>query len=246
MQDSSRQVKKQKENTLIWAKLIVRSFLVVGALVLFWPALIEPFKFFEFWGVKDNFWEAVIGAWPWYLWAFGATTVILVKTEVEKNSESFSHKFFIGLFRSVKAGVVEEIVFRWLFFLGAIIVLPVINWLLGGFIGLELLRWLHQYIMCPIANFFTFGYLETYLMSSSGWQVGAAIIVSNNLFRDGHTRLGPLAFINAWFFGMYMYWVVFRYGIFPAMFIHFLYDFIIFTLNAVASSFVISRRRIKA
>ncbi len=220
-----------------WPLNAIWVFMFFGGLVFFWPSLIEPFGFFEFWTMKGDFWTAVKGAWPWYAWGFGVTFLVLIFGKVSFTRETPGEEFINGTLISIWAGVAEEIAFRWLFFFSAIVMLPVFNWLLGGFIGLELIRWLYQDILCPVANFFTFGHLEPYLLNGYGWAVGAAVISSNGRFRNGHAYQGPIGLVNSWFFGMYMHWVVFKYGILPAIFIHFLYDFIIFTTRAIGSAF---------
>lgn len=224
-----------------WPLRAIWAFVFIGALAFFWPNLIKPFGFFEFWTTKGEFWEAVKGAWPWYTWGFGVTFLFLIFQKVKFTLDTPGKKFVRGTLISIWAGVAEEMAFRWLFFFSAIVILPVLNWIFGGIIGLELIRWLYQYILCPAGNFFTFGYLEPYLLNGYGWAVGAAVISSNGRFRNGHAYQGPLGLVNSWFFGMYMYWVVFKYGILPAMFIHFFYDFIIFTLEAIGSIFTMRR-----
>lgn len=220
-----------------WLILVFKVFLVFGGLVFFWPSLIEPFRYFQFWPLKGSFWEAVKGAWPWYLWGVGATFFFMLFRRVEYTFDTPMDKFISGTWKSIRAGVLEEMAFRWIFFFSAMVLFPALNWILGGFMGLDLLRWLYEYILCPFANLLTFGYLEPYLLNGYGWVVGAAIVSSNGRFSNAHSYQGPLGLVNSWFFGMYMHWVVFKYGILPAMFIHFLYDFLIFTLEAVGSIF---------
>lgn len=227
-----------KSAKITWPLIAIGAFLFIGGLVFFWPSLIKPFSFFEFWTTKGDFWEAVKGAWPWYAWGFGATFLSRVFSKTSLTQVIPTEMFVHGTVISIWAGVAEEIAFRWLFFFSAVVILQLFNWIFGGFMGLELIHWLYQYILCPVANFFTLGYLEPYLLNGYGWVIAAAVISSNGLFRNAHAYSGLLGFINSWFFGMYMHWVVFKYGILPAIFIHFLYNFIIFTLEAIASIFM--------
>lgn len=220
-----------------WHILAFKIFFIIGALVYFWPSLIEPFRYFQFWPLKGSFWEAVKGAWPWYLWGVGVTLIFMPFSQSGYTFDTPMDKFISGTWKSVWAGVAEEMAFRWIFFFSGMVLLPAANYLLGGFMGFDLIRWLYQGILCPVANLFTFGYLEPYLLNGYDWAVGAAVISSNGRFRNGHWYQGPIGLVNAWFFGMYMHWVVFKYGILPAIFIHFFYDFLIFTLKAVGSSF---------
>ena len=220
-----------------WSILAFKVFIVIGALVFFWPDLIKPFRYFEFWTVKGAFWEAVKESWPLYVWGVSATFFFMFFRRIRYTCDSPMDKFISGAWKSIRAGVLEEMAFRWIFFFSAIVLLPVANWLMGGFMGLDIIRWLYQYILCPFANLLTFGHLEPYLMKEYGWVIGAAVVSSNGRFSNAHSYQGLLGLVNSWFFGMYMHWVVFKYGILPAMFIHFLYDFFIFTLEAVGSIF---------
>ncbi len=236
-----------EENDTPWPVSAVGAFFFIGGLVYFFPHLIKPFGFFEFWTIKGNFWNAVKEAWPWYAWGFGATFMFLLfRNDNISTHNSPMDKFISGVLISVWAGVAEEMAFRWLFFFSAIVILPVSNWIFGGWFGLELIRWLYEDALCPIANFFTFGYLEPYLINGYGWVIGAAVISSNGRFRNGHAYQGTLGLVNSWFFGMYMHWMVFKYGILPAIFVHFLYDFIIFTMEAISSIFDKSRFQSRA
>ena len=80
----------------------------------------------------------------------------------------------------------------------------------------------------PVVNFLTLGHLQPYLLGSLGWAVGAAIISSNGKFRDGHAYQGLFGWINAWFCGMFFFYLMFTYGILASIIVHFLYDILIF------------------
>lgn len=218
------------------------SFIIVGILVFFWPSLIEPFSFFEFWTIKGSLWAAVKNAWPIYFWGISVTTVMFVIKRDSLPGEDPIDILLNGTVMSILAGILEEIAFRWLIFFLAIVMIPVMDWLLLGFVGLHLIQWIYVVILCPIANFFTLGYLEEYLLNGYGWAVAAAIISANGDFRNGHRYLGWPGYINSWFLGMYFFWVVFNYGLIAAIIIHFLYDFFIFCTVALGTS-LIGRRR---
>ena len=64
------------------------------------------------------------------------------------------------------------------------------------------------------------------------WAVGAAVVSANIFFRDGHKYQGPFGVLNAWFIGLVMFWVMFTYGVWPAIICHFLYDFLIYATVA--------------
>lgn len=217
-----------------WLEKSVWALICIGILVYFWPSLIEPFGFFEFWSTKGDLWQSVWKAWPLYLWGVSVTAFILLYSgRIMYDSREPSTVFVVGIIRSTLAGVLEEIAFRWLLFLSAVVMIPFANWLLLGFAGIDIVKFIYVGILCPIANFFTLGWLEPYLLNGYGWAVGAAIVSSNGRFRNGHAYLGLGGYVNSWFIGMYLHLVVFTNGIIPAIIIHFMYDFLIFTTEAI-------------
>lgn len=209
------------------------AFILIGLLVFFWPSLIAPFSFFEFWTIKGSLWDAVKNAWPIYLWGTSVTAFGLLLTG-SKGRANAVKVFIDGTTRSIAAGVLEEISFRWLIFFSGIVMIPVFDWLFLGFMGFHWIKWIYGVVLCPMANFFTLGYLEHYLLNGYGWAVAAAIICANGNFRDAHKYLGRLGYVNSWFLGMYFFWVLFTYGIVAAIIVHFLYDFFIFTVKSIA------------
>ncbi|MCB0387044.1 MAG: CPBP family intramembrane metalloprotease [Bdellovibrionales bacterium] len=222
---------KQSEN---WILNSVWAFFFIGTLVFFWPSLIKPFGFFEFWTIKGDLWSAITKVWPLYLWGTGMTMLAIISSgNLQYDQRDPGSLFAIGVIRSVLAGVLEEVCFRWLLFLSAMVMIPFMNWLLLGFMGLDIIKFIYVSILCPVANFFTLGWLEEYLLNGYGWAVAAAIVSSNGRFRNGHAYLGWGGFVNSWFIGMYLHLVVFTNGLIAAIIIHFLYDFFIFTLEAI-------------
>ena len=137
-----------------------------------------------------------------------------------------------GCFVSACAGFFEELFFRWLLFFFAIITAQVMNFLFFGWLGFGLAEFLAEALFCPLADFFTLGYLNEYLFHPSGWFVGAALLASNGNFRDGHSYQGFTGLVNSWFCGMVFFYITFKYGLFAAMIVHFFYDFFLFTLLA--------------
>lgn len=102
--------------------------------------------------------------------------------------------------------------------------------------GFDPLIWLYS-LLIPIADFATLGALHEHLYHPHSWAVGAAILSSNAVFRDGHKYQGPFGIINSWFGGMVLFWVMFNYGLLAAMCIHFLYDFVYFCTIALIRHF---------
>ncbi len=207
-------------------------FIVIGLLVFLWPSLI-PFKYFEFWAVKGSVWDAAKNAWPLYLFGLGVSLLCCLG---QNNYLAEPYEIlFAGFGISLWAGIMEELCFRWIIFLSAVVVIPFMDWLLLGFMGIHVVHWVYS-ILCTIADFFTLGYLHPYLVNGYGWAVGAAIISSNGKFRNGHGYQGLIGLTVSWFLGMYFFWVMFTYGLIAAMVVHFLYDLFIFLLIAVAAT----------
>lgn len=215
-----------------WIGSAVSAFVVVGILVWIWPGLIEPFTFFEFWSLKAPLWDIVIDSWPLYVWGVGASFAFMFLKD-DWDCGNFGDLLVSGFFKSLFAGVLEEIAFRWLLFFSAIISIFILDFLLLGFMGVHPIEWLYSHILGPVANFFTLGYLEPYLLNGYGWLVGAAMISSNGRFRNGHSYQGLFGLVNSWYAGMYLHWVVFNYGLLAAICIHFFYNFAIHTFVAV-------------
>lgn len=202
------------------------SLAVIGSLAYFQPSLL-PFGFLEFWALKGSLYEIVVGAWPIYLFGILFNLPNVWPTNGYKDSAGTILMGGFGI--SLWAGVAEEICFRWLIFLGLIVLMPIFDWLLLGFIGVHVIRWVYE-CLSVVANFFTFGYLQPYLLNGYGWAVAAAIMSSNGRFRNGHSYQGLCGFTVSWFLGMYFFWTMFTYGLVASIIVHFLYDFFIFAL----------------
>ena len=146
-----------------------------------------------------------------------------------------------GFWVSARAGVFEEIIFRWIFFYALIPWITLVNWLFLGFAGLDVLKWLFEHVLGPVANFATLGKLAPYLAGGASWAVGSALLSANGMFRNGHKYLGLFGFINSWFIGMFLFYIMFRYGLPVAIAVHFLYDLLIFVIRYLDA--VIERAR---
>ena len=141
---------------------------------------------------------------------------------------------FSFLVLSLRAGVMEEIVFRWLIFMWSIAAVRVLDWILGGFVFSHGLVWfLNEYITLPIADFVTFRLLHSLLTDPSAWFVAVGLIVANARFRDGHKYQGWFGMVNSWFIGMYFFYLMLTYGLLASITVHFLYDALIFTIRYV-------------
>lgn len=222
--------KSKKENQGCYFTTALSLLPVILIFEWLWPNVI-PFSLFEFWK-WDVDWIGVISiSWPMLLWGAGFTGLIALITrnhpDVNANAEVLLVNGFIN---STVAGIFEEISFRWLIYYSQMITYSILNFIFFGFLGFGLFEWIFLHITGPVANFFTLGYLEPYLFSPLGWIVGGAIITSNGSFRDGHLKNGYISYVNSWFTGMYLFYIMFQYGLIAAIAIHFLYDFFIFAV----------------
>lgn len=197
-----------------------------------WPTVI-PFTTFQFFTFDIA--KIVHAAWAMIpLFCYGLLINVPQYLKKEKLPHTKNDLFVDGTIISLWAGIAEEIIFRWILFFTAIIFIGIFDWiLLGfmfdyGFIGL-----IYNWILIPIANFFTAGYLSPWLYHEHGWIIGAAIISANCQFRDGHSYQGCLGYLTSWFTGMIFFYIMFTCGIFAAMVVHFIYDFAIFTVAAI-------------
>ncbi|MBI2633155.1 MAG: hypothetical protein HYW78_02070 [Parcubacteria group bacterium] len=197
-----------------------------------------PFTVFELWNAQGTVIEWLIVAWPIFAWGVGVTACVSFLTKNNYIENIQAEKIFgKNIIISFLAGVFEEISFRWIFFLGALVGVQVINFLFFGFLGFGLTEWLYIHVFGPIANFLTFGKIEFILFHKSGWMVGAALLSTNAKFRNGHISLGPIGYINSWFLGMFWFWMTFKYGLLASIITHFVYDFLIFCIQYIDSVF---------
>lgn len=211
---------------------IVGSLLLVFVVEWIWPNVI-PFSLFEFWKLEGSIGEVLKASWPIFAWGIGLTIIhSLVTRNGEDHNRNAENILVKGCLVSGSAGVFEEIIFRWLIFYSEIIGYKFLNVILFG-----IPAWIFLHVTGPVANFFTLGYLEPILFNGLGWAVGAAIISSNGKFRDGHIYLGVFGWINSWFAGMFLFYIMFQYGLFASILVHFLYDMFIFVVRYIDAAF---------
>jgi hypothetical protein len=169
--------------------------------------------------------------WFIFAWGAGVTLFALFALNQRRTSDDPRHIGVVkALWLSANAGVLEEIIFRALIFLNAMVILVFVNFISFGLVG-----WLYAHWFVPLANLVTFHALQPELMGHHSWVFGAAIVSASMEFRDAHKHLGFIGWVNAWFLGMVLFWLVFNYGLLTAIVAHFLYDAIIFVLRALTS-----------
>lgn len=221
-------VKLDEESKGPGCYLVSAFWALLGIIIVkkFWPDVI-PFSWFEFWKLNIGIWGFLQVAWPFFLWGIvfsGISATIANDREREQDTEAF---FLTDVIKSTIAGVFEEISFRWLIFYSAIAGALLSNWLIFGFAGHGFEHWFHYTVQAPLANFVTLGLLTNIFYGNLPWTVGAAMIYSNGKFRGGHTYQGIVGWVNSWFAGMFLFYLMFTYGLIASIIVHFLYDFFI-------------------
>jgi len=230
---TSEEQKQQEEYSRKFFGKIFSSLIFLPIVMWIWPWAV-PFRFFEFWKVQGSVWEWFSTAWPIFAWGVGVSVLNDIFTHNDKETNRYAENIIVGgTLVSLRAGIFEEITFRWLFFLDNIVSVKIANFLFFGFLGFGIPSWFHNYFVGPIANFTTFHGLESQIFHSTGWAVGAAMLTTNAFFRDGHRYQGLLGVVNSWFGGMFLFWIMFKYGLPAAILIHFVYDFLIYLVHYV-------------
>ena len=211
--------------TLMYLGLLAGSGLLYGTLHHFWGRYVL-LNFSQLEG--RGFVSAALGR-VWFVFAW-AVVGSLILNAIGQSSSSLPRgvQLIKGWWLSLNAGVFEELIYRWLMFFTAMIVLPFFN-----FITFGLTKWFYMHLLVPLANWATFHALAPQLHSTASWTIGAAIVSASISFRDVHE--GAIGKVNAWFIGMLLFWLVFHYGLLTAIVVHVLYDGIIFTLRAILS-----------
>lgn len=222
---------KAQKTLVYWVSVAISSFLFLLFFKWLFPSL-SPFGTFDFW--KENqVWAGLKAAWPIFAWGCGITAWTAFTTLNKRSVNHDAEDILIGgIIVSTIAGVMEEIVFRWIIFLWSIIALQISNFILFGFMGFGLVELLHNYIFGAVVNFVTFGKME-WLIFDMGWAVGAAALLANAKFRSGHAYLGWFGLINSWIIGFFLFWIMFNYGLLTAIIVHFFYDLFLYLIRYI-------------
>ena len=217
-----------------WFKKIIYPALFMIVMARWLCPEVIPFTNFQFWKMNGSLGEAIKSSWILLVWGTGATILIAACTKNSQSENLEAESFLLnGLFRSVRAGVLEEICFRWILFYSAMVGIKTINWLIFGCLGWGFAEHMYTYVLCPIANWSTLGYMHDILFNELGWVVGAAVISSNGNFRNGHAYQGLLGYTNSWFVGMFLFFLMFRFGLVAAIVVHALYDIFLYVVRYV-------------
>ena len=231
--------KNKKSSGLNYVLSALGSLLLTIPLTYWLMPDLIPFTFLEVWDDHGTgFVDWMLVGWPVFLWGVSVSmfmTIVRNKPVMTTDGRMVKPEniFIIGTLISLWAGITEEVAFRWLSYYGVFLGIWLTNFLFFGYFGFGIPEWFHLSIWGPLANWTTFGYLESYIFHETTWIAGGAMLAVNALFRDGHKYQGPVGWINSWFLGMYFFWVMFNYGLFAAIVIHVFYDFFIFSALAL-------------
>jgi hypothetical protein len=185
-----------------------------------------------FWFIKGSVFQWIITSqYIFYVAIFwGFIGVFISYKRIQKPSPSLVFKVLLRDFKtSVYAGFIEEVSYRWIIFLGTMLILYVCNWLLGGFLGENngIIQWIHTVIASPLINLITLDYLVGQI-NHEYWYAGASVIVTNGMFAYAHANVNvkydTLTVINSWFMGMFFFYTMFQYGLFAAIIVHTMYN----------------------
>lgn len=197
--------------------------IIVARIILPWEAV--PFNFEYFWPLNGSFLQALWSCWPLFLAGLLLNLFKMATTvnppEVQASAPSIP---WTGFLTSVSAGVLEEIVFRWILFYGFMGVIWTVTNVF--FPGLEYwvrdnLSWFSPYLVGD----------NTHILELAGaWTLVPAFFLSNFKFQQGHLYQGITGFIFSWFGGFFFARVFLQYNLFYAILIHFLFDWMIFMM----------------
>jgi Protein kinase domain len=201
------------------------SFLFVLFIEWRWPQLI-PFSLFQFWFFRGTVVGVLSQSWPLFVWGIGLCTFVLLLGKKPSSSVSPEKRLVAGAGMSVVSGIGEELTYRYAVFYAQIVGYSILGWVLfEGWAGFNLPRWFFLSISGPVVDFLTLGHLHSLLFAPGlGWAVGAAILSSNGKWRDEHVYHGTIGRLNVWLIGMYLFFLLFHYGLFAAMLVRFGYD----------------------
>lgn len=217
---------------IIYTSLVLVLTYTVFAIFQGWYGL--SISFDDAWETKGSMLDGLIKVWPMFAWGAGTTLLFGLGAIIRRKprEEEPGYTFVKGTWISLNAGFFEELLHRWMGLFGALFILKLVNTVTFG-----LTKWIYVHGAIPFANWITFGLLEPQLHSSQGWLFAAAILSANGKFQEGHKYLGLLGWVNSWFIGMVMFYLVFNYGLWTAIVAHIVYDLCIFWIEAAVSVF---------
>lgn len=172
-------------------------------------------------------------AWPILLWAAAwAAANTITGRYVQRFTETRTRILSRAVWTSIQIGFWEELIYRYLYFGIAMILLPFIDWITRGVV-----RWIFESFLMPATHLMTFGALEGQILTTP-WTVGGAIITANLIFAAVHVSHSITSCVNAWFVGLVLFWLALHYGLITSMVAHSVYDAVLLLTQALKAKCV--------
>ena len=178
-------------------------------------------------------------AWPILLWATAWAIANSITGRYDQTlKEARTRILSRAVWTSIQIGFWEELIYRYLSFGIAMILLPFIDWITRGVV-----RWIFESFLMPATHLMTFGALEGQILTTP-WTVGASIITANLVFVAVHIYTGHsiISCVNAWFVGLVLFWLALHYGLITSMVVHSAYDAVLLLTQALKARCVKTRR----
>lgn len=225
-----------EEGSQMAAWMLVAAYGTIPVLIweLFFPSVI-PFRFLDVWRVKFVLADAYYAGRPIFIWGLAIQSALSLTTRNHPKVNQLKNKVLKdGFKKSLRAGVFEELVFRWLWFYWAIVLVKISNSLFfnWGILGIDfgIAKWSYNAIAEPFVRLYMGSLMDMFLYHPEGWAVGAAMLATNVKFRDGHKYQGLLGWVNSWVLGLLFFRIAFLHGLLAAILVHFVYDVLVHTV----------------
>lgn len=179
-------------------------------------------------------------AWPILLWATAWAIANSITGRYDQTlKEARTRILSRAVWTSIQIGFWEELIYRYLSFGIAMILLPFIDWITRGVV-----RWIFESFLMPATHLMTFGALEGQILTTP-WTVGAGIITANLVFVAAHVYTGHsiISCVNAWCVGLVLFWLALHYGLITSMVAHSVYDAVLLLTQALKAKCVKTRSR---
>lgn len=179
-------------------------------------------------------------AWPILLWTTAWAIANSITGRYDQTlKEARTRILSRAVWTSIQIGFWEELIYRYLSFGIAMIVLPLVDWITRG-----VTRWVFESFLMPATHLMTFGALEGQILTTP-WTVGAGIITANLVFVAAHVYTGHsiISCVNAWFVGLVLFWLALHYGLITSMVAHSVYDAVLLLTQALKAKCVKTRSR---
>jgi hypothetical protein len=212
-------------------------------------AISVPYSFTQFWTSNGTIGDWLWTAKWWFLFGTVSTAVMAYVNlrlrqrarEQMRNVAGGLGGFFSGVMDTVAGasykielaklllspvrGFLGEVGARWIGFFVVIILVQFFNALLfNAWLGFGVFHILQVYLLGPVTNFATLHIMPEYVNNPAIWAVGFAVFAcSIRTNKDNHSYEG-LSPILAWFFNLFLFYLMFTFGIWASIVVHFVWD----------------------